>query len=358
MYDLDLAAEKNEVLSNLLSDHDKDALLEIIDGLGVAGHTAIFSSGTSGGPMKGYLLSREALIKNALAVNQRLGLSPSDLWGASLPSYHIGGLSIFYRAKLLGHSPVDLRPWDPQVLALKIRKSGVTVLSLVPTQLYDLVSLNAKAPSGLRAVLLGGDFLSDQLEQSALNLGWPVVRTFGMSEVCSQLCTGKDESGFLRPLPIHTIRTSENGQLLVKSESLFSYKITKSDTGWSFTDAQSLKNEEGFLPLQDRVLLRNGNLLHQGRLDEGIKVSGHLIDLKSLKEILDGLMLEEKLWGEMELAVRPSSRSGASLVLHSTPKVPERVIQAYQERIAPVRVEVVSHQKGFIRTELGKFKDL
>lgn len=356
MYDLNLEGERNEVLTNLLSDSEKGELLEQVDRLGIRNHTLLFSSGTTGGPMKGYLLSREALLKNAKAVNERLGLTPSDLWGASLPFYHIGGLSIFYRAWLLGSRPVDLRPWKPETLSARITDEKVTVLSLVPAQLYDLVSLGSRAPEHLRAVLLGGDFLSEELEMKAKSLGWPVVRTFGMSEVCSQLCTGADAGGFLIPLPIHSVSTNETGQLLVKSESLFSYIVKRSESGWSFTFSETLKNEEGLYPLPDRVTLKNGHLRHLGRLDEGVKVSGHLVDLGILKEQLDRLLLREKLWGEMELVMRPSAREGVSLILHVTPKVSVSIIDEFKKIISPVKVEVTSHQESLQRTELGKFK--
>ena len=356
MYHLNLHLNRNEVLSNFLVEAEQNQLLRLTDELGITNHVAIFSSGTTGGPVKGYLLSRDALLKNAAAVNERLGLSPSDVWGASLPHYHIGGLSIFYRAKLLGHSPVNLRPWNPETLTSHITHSGVTVLSLVPAQLYDLVTMGVVAPPGLKAVLLGGDFLSQELEKSAVSLGWPVVRTFGMSEVCSQLCTGEDTAGHLIPLPLHTLKVSERGQLLVKSQSLFSYLITKSGQGWILTSAEDLKQSDGFYPLPDQVILREGNLLHQGRIDQSIKSSGHLVDLRALKEILDALMLKENLWGEMELVMKPSSRHGTSLSLHVTPKVPEIVIRTFKKLIAPVKVDCRNHGSGLFRTELGKFK--
>lgn len=357
MYSLDLKSSENEIHSNLLDDSEMKVLSDGINELGVSSHTAIFSSGTTGGPMKGYLLSRDALIKNASAVNQRLGLTADDLWGASLPHYHIGGLAVHYRARLLGHSPVNLRPWDSVQFASLIEQSRVTVISLVPTQLYDLISINAQAPVKLKAVLVGGDFLSEDLERRALALSWPVVRTFGMTEVGSQLCTGSDEAGFLVPLPIHTLKSSAKDQLLVKSESLFSYRLLRSAAGWSFTSAMSLLDNDGFYPLQDRVVIQNGNLVHQGRFDDGIKIKGHLVDLTALKEILDTLMLGEKLWGEMELMIRPNVRESASLVLHTTSQVPLRVIQNFQKLIAPISVEVVNHESNFLRTELGKFKD-
>ena len=356
MYHLNLSQEHNEVLSNILNPEEAQELKLQIDALGVTNHYALFSSGTSGGPMKGYLLSREALLKKAAAVNQRLGLGENDKWGASLPAYHIGGLAIYFRAELLGHTPVNLRPWNPAFTTAQIQRENVTVISLVPAQLYDLVSEELKCPACLKAVLIGGDFLSQKLESEARRLGWPLVKTFGMSEVGSQLCTGEDSEGYLRPLPIHEIKADELGQLKIKSESLFSFLITRQERSWSFKPASELQDPEGFLPLPDRVEIKKGHLLHLGRLDESKKLSGHLVNLRSIKEVMEKLTVEEKLWGEMEVKLEAHPRSGQRLILHHTSKVPEKLIRQFTELISPVKIDQIIHQSRIARTELGKFK--
>lgn len=321
----------------------------------ISQHYLLASSGTTGGRWKGYLISRLALLRNASAVNERLALTKDDIWGASLPLYHIGGLSIYFRAQLLGHSPIDLRPWSADSLVDKILKHKVTVISLVPTQVFDLVKLNITSPGTLKTVLVGGDFLSRELAERFTHLGWPLVRTFGMTEVSSQLCTGADPDGYYSPLPIHDIKTDINNNLFVRSLSLFSYRVSKQEE-WSLTSISELLDHEGYLKLPDKASLSNRGLKILGRDDGHIKSSGHLISYSELRETLDRFCLDHQCWGEMEIQLNPTEREGVELILHCLNKLPEAIIDEFLHLISPVKIAKIKKQDLFNRTNLGKFK--
>src|SRR5690606_8873999 len=65
-------------------------------------HFLVFSSGTTSNDLKGYALSRKALFANAKAVNEHFNLTQKDVWGLSIPYFHVGGLSVLARAHVLG----------------------------------------------------------------------------------------------------------------------------------------------------------------------------------------------------------------------------------------------------------------
>ena len=355
MFSLNLHDDQNQLLVPSFPVSDRKELGVRFSHLGITNHFLLSSSGTSGGDWKGYLISKESLFTNAKAVNDKLELTSNDIWGASLPFYHIGGLSIYFRAKLLNHQPVDLRPWVPEQLVQKIRDHKVSVLSLVPTQIYDLVKLGLEAPKCLRFILVGGDFLSQELARRFIKLGWPVLRTFGMSEVSSQLCTGMDEKGFYSPLPIHEIRSDGLNNLFVKSQSFFSYVVQK-NAGWELTPLQKLLDPEGFFKLADKGIASDEGVKFLGRDDGQIKSSGHLLNLIDLKERLDLFCLAHNCWGMMELQNTSSEREGQSLTIHYLESLPKKTVQRFLDEIHPIRIGGLQSHIFFKRTALGKFK--
>jgi O-succinylbenzoic acid--CoA ligase len=355
LFTLNLEDESNQLLLPSFAKDDLESLSISLKNLGIKNHFLLSSSGTGGADWKGYLISKDSLLYNARAVNERLELTSQDRWGASLPYYHIGGLAIYLRANLLGHIPVDLRPWNPNQLVAEIQRHHISVISLVPAQVYDLVELNIKAPNEIRKVLIGGDFLGPSLESKFKDLGWPVVRTFGMSEVSSQLCTGMDEEGFYFPLPIHELKIDHSQNILVKSQSFFSYLVKKREN-WELTSIKQYLDQEGFFKLPDKGLMSQGKLKVLGRDDGQIKTSGHLVNIIALKETLERFCLEHQCWGKMELQTIASEREGLDLVLHYLESVPELVIHQFLDEIRPVRIKNLEKHAFFERTDLGKFK--
>lgn len=315
---------------------------------GLKSHFLIFSSGTTSADLKGYALSREALLANARAVNEHFELNSSDVWGLSLPPFHVGGLSVLARAWLLGTSVVDLGPWKPQEWVKDLIEKKVTITTVVPTQIYDLIHYQLQAPSSLKYLIVGGDYLSSDLEKRALELNWPVIRTFGMTEVCSQLASGKTPLAPMKILPIHQVKIQQ-GCLKVKSASLFTLQFKLKDQ-LQLLPLQDFCDEEGFYLTQDLAEVSGQNFRPLGRRDDQIKISGKLISLNSLKEILCSYTLQHGLYGQAEIALEDDPRLGKKATLLTLPGV-----EIPDELFYPLRLEkkVVAQ---FERTDLGKLK--
>ena len=150
----------------------------------------ITTSGSTGAPKPITLTVRQVLF-SAFGSATRLGHLPTDTWLAVLPLHHVGGLSILWRAVLLG-ARVHVLPRFVAARAAQLLGDGsVQLASLVPTMLAQLLDAapSLVASPQLRAVLLGGAPTPEPLLQRALAAKLPVAITWGMSEAASQIAT-------------------------------------------------------------------------------------------------------------------------------------------------------------------------
>ena len=335
----------------------QELVFKILEGLkpySLKNHFILFSSGTTGGHLKGYAISREALFTNARAVNEHFHLAAHDVWALSLPVYHIGGLSVVARAHLLGSKLLDARHWDPVEWIKKIEDTSIT--TIVPTQLYDLVKRGIRAPANLKYIVVGGDFLNSKLKSEALALGWPVIRTFGMSEVCSQLASATNpESDDLSIMPIHEVKTDSNQRLLVKGPALFTLQFELLNDQIKVTPRSELCDETGFYRTSDRALISGKTLQHLGRLGDEFKIAGHLVNINQLKNTLGSFLVEKAAFGKMEFSVEDDERKCKKLLLLTMPEA-ECFSSEISSLIHPVKIDEVRIVSNFERTALGKFK--
>lgn len=351
MIDFDFE-EGPQVIAHPQYEGVKKRILEGLKDYALKDHFILFSSGTTGGALKGYAISKKALFANARAVNEHFNLTKEDVWGLSLPHYHIGGLSVIARAHLLKNKLIDLRGWEPHSWLEKIQ--DVTITTIVPTQLYDLVKLGLTAPKKLRYIIVGGDFLSSELKRRAMDLGWPVIRTFGMSEVSSQLASAKKpEEDEIHIMPIHHVKTNSDGRLMVKSEALFTLEFRLEDK-LQVTLAEDL-SEEGFYLASDRAEIHGNTMKHLGRLGDEVKISGHLVNLLILKNTLGNFLIEKNIFGKMEIAIQDDERKGKKIVL-LTEKEQAKRVEEVRAIFQPVKIDEVIEVQSFNRTDLGKLK--
>ena len=112
-------------------------------------HTVLFTSGTSGEPKPVELTvaNQEA---SAAASQAVFGYGPADRWLCPLPLFHIGGLAILVRCARAGATAVLADRLDAATL------EGITLASVVATQLRRLRDAGLTEAPGLRAFVLGG----------------------------------------------------------------------------------------------------------------------------------------------------------------------------------------------------------
>ncbi|MDB4544870.1 AMP-binding protein [Akkermansiaceae bacterium] len=262
----------------------------------------VFRTSGSSGSEKWISLSKEALEWSARKVIEHLKITEGDVLGLALPSRHVGGFGVVARAYFSGARLIEFeRSWSPEEFSKWCELEGVTVTSLVPTQVSDLVRLKMRSPKSMRVIVVGGGHFEDGLKEQARELGWPVQPSYGMTETSSQIATGDG-----LPLIRGWEARIDEGHLLVKGEGLLSWIIRRTDSGFAHVDPK----REGWYCTQDLAEIDRGKLRILGRADRQVKILGELVNLESL----------EKRWSEIlecptAVLTRPDVRRGVSLWL-------------------------------------------
>ncbi|MBE2282496.1 MAG: AMP-binding protein [Prosthecobacter sp.] len=319
-----------------------------------------FQTSGSEGKRKWVGLTKEALRVSAGAVNAHFGITGRDHWLLALPTHHVGGFGVLARADLSGSQVTRLEgKWSAAAFATLCEESGATVASLVPTQVFDLVSARLAAPQTLRVILVGGGAMSAELEEAALQLGWPVRRTYGMTETASQVATQTKDRGELEVLPIWTLRTDAEGTLTVRGEALAKgYAIHEGET-WRW---EPIPPATG-LRTRDRVSVWHEGgqpfLRFVGREANTIKILGELVSLGPIQERLEALRLELDLpSGEAVICDVPDARKEARLVLVVSAMDDAEAGRLQKGLNATLRpfetVDEIRHVDRIPRSELGK----
>ena len=238
------------------------------------------TSGTTAQP-KWILHSQEGLDWCADAVNRHLQCSSQDVWGLALPQFHVGGYSLTLRAKRAGGTLASFTSkWNAPAFASWLQEQRVTITSLVPTQLFDLVQSGIQSPANLRLVVIGGDRLRNDLWQKARELGWPLITSYGMTETAGMIATSSLESPLLIPLPDWNLSQNTDGLLTITGPGLFKGTLSR----------EKLSPASSPFTTTDLVEITDNQLLIKGRADDQIKVLGELLDLQRLRKDLEQLL--------------------------------------------------------------------
>jgi O-succinylbenzoic acid--CoA ligase len=303
------------------------------------GHLWLATSGTTGA-LKLTGLSKQALLASAAAVNRHLQASSRDIWGTVLPEFHVGGLGITARAFLSGTAVVRM-PWSTHAFA---SNQEMTLASLVPAQVSDLVRSGLDAPRNLRAIIVGGGALSSLLYDAGRALGWPLLPSYGMTETCSQVATATFGAPELVLLDHVEARTEHDGRLAFRGPSL----LTGYATEHGLIDP---KSEDGWFVTEDLGSIEGRTLRVEGRRGDFVKIGGESVDLARLDAILASIagthaallaVPDERLGHVIHLAVDAAGNAGD-------------VAQAFNAGVHPFeRARAVHSVVEIPRSPLGK----
>lgn len=267
------------------------------------------TSGSSG-EAKWVLHSKESLLEHAVLVNTRLGITGEDVLGLTLPTYHVGGLGVIARGLVSGARVVEANgKWSASGYLEFLVKNEVSITSLVPTQVVDIVAAGLLCPDSVRVVVVGGGSLDSCVRDEASDLGWPLSESYGMTETGSQIANGGFiESGYLNLIDGWQVRLSVDGLLEVKGDCLLKGYLVGSVGEWKMVDPKV----GGWFTTSDRVdlLERDGRvgLKFLGRSDQQVKILGELVDVSALER-----RLREEVKDEIYLVVLPDERRGVKL---------------------------------------------
>lgn len=210
---------------------------------------AVATSGSTGLP-RVVRIPWTAAVASARHGAVAVPFGPGDTWHASLSAAHVGGLMILVRAIALGGAACIApapRTWADL--------AGITHVSVVAAQLARLLEDAADPPASLKAVLLGGGPSAQALRDAALVRGLPLFVTYGLTETCSQVATGRlaaGEPATLAGPPIAPTRVwAEADELLIDGPTLADAELRD---GAAVPLARPLRTRDhGFLDAQGRV---------------------------------------------------------------------------------------------------------
>ena len=327
----------------------------------LSGHMLFATSGSSGG-RKWVALSRQALLASAATVNRHLSVATSDRWLMALPDFHVGGVGMFARCYDAGCELLRMEgKWNPGVYHDMAEVEKTTLSSLVPTQLFDLVQRGFKAPASLRALLIGGGRLADDLYDRALGLGWPVMGTYGMTEAASQIATAMPGHRDLKILPGWQTKLTREGNLSIKGDSLLSAYVYCTGDSCLLNDPLV----DGWFDTGDRVAMMADTIKVKGRADRCVKILGELINVSEI----EARVLEHAARCQspipspipspnLDLAVVavPDSRKGNRLVLCGDKQADvDQIRKHYNQECHPVeRIDELCLLEQIPRSPMGK----
>ena len=247
--------------------------------------------GTSGSRGKKYYLhSISSIERGVQSFLEKHPLSLEDRWWVSLSTKHVAGFAILARSyfgnlKTPYEAPFGLNTvsalntvgtlntsgalntvgtlntsgalntsgtlntsdtFDTRVMETE----GITVLSLVPTQVFDLVVQKKQAPRTIKYVFVGGASLSHLLFKEAKRLGWPLVPCFGSIETFAQFASSDDNKTY-EVYKGWSVQSNTHGELQVHGPSLFSYQVFEGE------DKRVKPREEGWFNLKDQVSIKD-----------------------------------------------------------------------------------------------------
>ncbi len=352
-------SQEPHVLASPLHARDDEGLLAF---MGPGDWCLVQTSGTEGRP-KWVALTKRAMLLSAVSVNNHLEATSADRWLVALPVHHVGGFSIFARAYASGADAVSFEgKWNAASFAETCARERITLTSLVPAQVFDLVRKKLHAPDCLRAVVVGGGGLSQEAGHAALGLGWRVLQSFGMSEACSQIATEPLDhlyAGFdpdhLEVLPHWHLDTTPEDHLIIRGEALAKgYAIRDTDGTWCW---QAIDAGEG-LVTRDRVALwTHGTrrfLRFIGRESQALKILGELVHLGPLQAKLDALAMAS---GKVVIVPVPDERKGTTLILAVTDDEGGDLLRMFNASVAPYeRLDRVVKVARIPLTDLGKVR--
>ncbi len=298
----------------------------------------VYTSGTSG-RSRGVMLTYGNHYWNAVGWAQRLGVAEHDTWLLVMPLHHIGGLAILWRAVLFGATVVIHETFAADAVCTELERGRVTLLSLVPTMLRRVLREWANRPfPRVRAVLLGGGPIPEDLVAQCVASGVPVAPTYGLTEAASQVTTlhpaelSRKPGSCGRALPVVEVRV-EGNEILVRGPTVMAgYWNRPEETaralrdGWLRTGDLGALDGEGYLYILDR---REDLIVTGG---ENVAPAEVEAVLRSHPAVRDAAVvgIPDPEWGQRVVAV---------VELHPGAEASEQVLRSYcAERLAAYKV--------------------
>jgi len=249
-------------------------------------------------------------------------LPPATGWLLSLNLAHVSGIGIVVRAARAGVPVVvaqtGAEPILPSLRAAAARGIAVSHFSLVAAQLARLLESGGAPPAGVRAVILGGGPISEELVARAAAAGWPVLTSYGMTETASGVAAVPPEGVASRPwsagrpmagveIRVEDAADDGTGEILVRGRMVFdcydgdaaSTAVVLDRAGWLHTGDLGSIDTDGWLRVAGR---RDEMIISGGEKIAPAQVEGVLAAHPAVADVAVLGVADEK-WGAVPVAL-------------------------------------------------------
>jgi o-succinylbenzoate---CoA ligase len=277
----------------------------------------IQTSGSTGEP-KSLLVKKTQMIQSACITCTYFGFQTKDKILLCMPLCYIAGKMMVVRALIAG---LDLCLVNPTGNPLKKTNETYRFAAMVPLQVYNSLQ-NSEEKQRLYqigALLIGGDTIDPEMENSLKDFPNPVYASYGMTETLSHIAlrriNGPMTSLNFMPFPSVSISLSPENTLIIDAPLVCDKILYTNDIAKIFSDGSF------------RILGRKDNVIITGGLKVQIE-SVEAVLKKFIKTPFAISSLPDKKFGEIiVLAVeQPIEESLLSRVLPTFQK-PKKIIR-------------------------------
>ncbi|QUH30466.1 o-succinylbenzoate--CoA ligase [Vallitalea guaymasensis] len=229
----------------------------------------IMNTSATTGRFKSVPITINQITSHVQASKKSLGYCPDDNWLLVLPMFHVGGLMVLLRSLYNGTAITILEKFDEDKVIYLINNNKVNMVSMVPTMLRRIIDRIEK--HNLRVMLLGGEFIEDDLINKSVKLNVSIYKSYGMTETTSQVVNFNvlDNLDKLKSvgkpmehvdIKINTDKFLEHtkdgypaGEITIKSSMLMKGYLNKDGlSGYFCTGDIGYFDDDGFLYILDR----------------------------------------------------------------------------------------------------------
>jgi acyl-[acyl-carrier-protein]-phospholipid O-acyltransferase/long-chain-fatty-acid--[acyl-carrier-protein] ligase len=295
----------------------------------------LFTTGSEQEP-KAVPLTHRNIIANLEAISQVYPFSSNDRMLASLPFFHVFGLTTNLWLPLrFGMTLVTyVNPMDYKTICTIIAEEHPTYLVGTPSFLRGYLHNSRPGDfKSLKLIVTGADKCPDSLRKAYREKhGVEIYEGYGTTETSPIITVntlGRNRPGsvgwVLPNLRVRMIRydtgeecnSGETGKILVKGESVFSgYFDDFEATARSFHNGWYDTGDMGYMDA-------DGFLWHVGRLRRFVKIGGEMVSLIQVEEVLENLLPPDTACCIVEV---PDAIKGAKIIAAITGPIDERTV--------------------------------